>query len=90
MQHQLHVSQLLPKRYSIIQDHEGLQSAGPYSDTILLIMMYVLGAFNKLLIFPCAKINFAVLWRQLLLLRCSANDLNRTSQAVADRWGSHE
>ena len=51
---------------------------------ILRTMMYVFGAFNNLLIFPCAKIHFAVLLRQLLLLRCPANDLNRTSQAVAD------
>jgi len=32
MQHQLRVSQLLPKCYSIIQDYEGPQSVGPYSD----------------------------------------------------------
>lgn len=55
MQQQLHVSPLLPKLYSIIQDQEGLRSVGPYSDTVLLIMIYVLGAFRKLLIFPCAK-----------------------------------
>jgi hypothetical protein len=30
------------------KDHEGPQSVGPYSDTILRIMVYVFGAFNLL------------------------------------------